>query len=118
MKLAEGVGVFSAPGVGSPNALLLRSPNSLSLKLGRYLGSKSIICSKKIWAIYLGLGIRSDTVFSVFMLHLGQLNCDFLGHCHPAKTEVQIIVTTRYAADAAFLGAANFTGFGTVNKTA
>lgn len=52
--------------------------------------------------------MRNDLVFSIFMLHLGQLNFDFLGrHQHAKPKALQIIVTTKYAADTAFLGAAN-----------
>jgi len=49
MKLAEGgFFPFLILDVGSLNALILRSPDSLSLKLGSYLGTKLINCSKKI----------------------------------------------------------------------
>lgn len=51
--------------------------------------------------------MRNNLVFSAFVLHLGQLNFDFLGHHHAKPKVLQVIVTTKCADDTAFQGPAN-----------
>lgn len=98
IKLAEWRFVFLPLDVGSLEAWLPRIPDSLSLKLGRYLGSKLINCSRKF-------GYEEGSGLFGIQVTLGTNEFWFLRL--PSSCKLKIIVTTKSAADTAWLGAAS-----------